>query len=396
MARSQRGGPPATKLQAVRVQQGRSQDQVIRLVIMRASLLNIAVASESSLKVMLSRWENGHDQVTEPGYRRLFREIYGRTNEELGFPSEVLNEGAAELRDRLIVARSIDGETLDLFQQQVNMIRGSDKRFGAIAALDQLSSLIKHMEEVHAFSVNAKHRKRLAAILTDARTLAGWNALDRGSQLQAWKYHEDAKVSAGEAGAPHLLAHAAAQQAVILLDLGDATGAVELLEYARSVAENKVPAVLQSWLAAAHGEGLAAAGRRNEALRAFDQADEWLPADPVDPEMPFLLLNSGQLARWRGNGLTKLGEQEAIEQLEAAARELESPNGTAIREGSAIRGLNWLYVDLAFAYSAAGDREAAIAYAQRARRLASQIGSDRQRQRLESLILPGASGTTIA
>jgi tetratricopeptide (TPR) repeat protein len=389
MVRQSRGRPPATKLQAVRRQLGRSQDQVVRLMIMRASLLNASVASEPSLKVMLSRWENGHDQVTEPVYRRLFREIYGRTNDELGFPPELLDEGTEELRDRLIVARSIDTATLDLFQNQVNGLRESDLRFGSIAVLDQLNGLIKQMEEIRSFSVSPKHRRRLAAIMTDARTLAGWTALDSGSQLQAWRYHEDAKVSSREAEAPHLLAHAAAQQAVILLDLGDATGAVELLEFARSVANNQVPDLLRSWLAAAHAEGLASAGRRDDALRAFDQADEDLPANPIDPEMPFLLLDSGHLARWRGGALTKLGEQDAIEQLEAAVRALETAR-------AAVRGRTAMYVDLAFAYSAAGDREAAIAYAQQARRLASQIGSDRQRRRLENLTLPGATGSTIA
>ena len=359
-------------------------------MLVRASLLSLPIASESSLKVMFSRWENGRDQVSNPGYRRLLREIYGRTNEELGFPDEPVSEGTEELRDRLMVARSIDGDTLDLFQRQINDLRHSDLRFGAMAVLDQLNGLIRQMEDVRTFSVRTAYRERLAAILTDARTLAGWTALDRGSQLQAWRYHEDAKISAREAGKPHLLAHAAAQQAVILLDLGDPAGAVELLEFARAVAGDRTTSLLRTWLAAAHGEGLAAHGRRDDALRAFDQADTALPADPVDPEMPFLLLNSDHLARWRGSALTKLGDDDAIDHLEAAARALEnSPR-------SAIRGQTGMYVDLAFAYAAAGDREAALTYARKARQLASRIGSDRQRQRLEKLELPGSSSPGTA
>jgi len=182
-----------------------------------------------------------------------------------------------------------------------------------------------------------------------ARTLAGWTALDRGSQLQAWQYHEDAKVSAREADSPYLLAHAAAQQAVILLDIGEADAAVELLEYARYVAENRAPSLLRSWLAAAHGEGLAAAGQRDESFRAFDVASSLLPTNPADPAMPFLLLNEGQLTRWRGNALLRLGDPDAITQLEASVRDLANP------EWSAVRGLTNTYVDLAFAYAAAGN-----------------------------------------
>lgn len=390
MAGRGRGDPPRTRLQAIRKESGRTQAQVVRYFLTRGKTLGIPVASESALSVMLSRWENGRVEVTDPGYQRLFREFYGRTNEELGFAPEHQNQSAEELRDRLIVARNIDRETVDLFQRQVNDLRNSDKRFGAVVVLDQLNNLVRQMESVKTFSVRTQHRERLAAILTDARTLAGWTALDRGSQLQAWQYHEDAKVSAREADSPFLLAHAAAQQAVILLDIGEPTAAVELLEYARHVAENRAPSLLRTWLAAAHGEGLAAAGRHDESLRAFDEAQGLLPANPVDPELPHLLLSDGHLARWRGSALVRLGDQDAIGSLEAVAREMEtSPRST-------IRAQLHTYTDLAFAYAAAGDSRGALAYAAKARQLATRIGSDRQRQRLAKLQLPEIGRTGIA
>lgn len=354
----------------------------MRYFLTRAPQLGITVASESSLRIMVSRWENGHVEVTEPTYQRLFRELYGRSNEELGLPTELINHSAEELRDRLVVARSIDPATLDLFQQQVQTLRHSDKRFGAVVVLDQLNSLVRQIEEYRAFSVSTRHRERLAAILTDARTLAGWTALDRGSQLDAWKYHEDAKISAREADSPYLLAHAAAQQAVILLDIGEPDAAVELLEFARDVAENRAPSLLRTWLAAAHGEGLAAAGRRDESLQAFDEASSLLPANPIDPEMPFLLLNDGHLARWRGSALVRLGDQDAINQLEAASRDLDTS------DQSAVRGQTGMYVDLAFAYAAAGDGRGAQDYAHKARQLAARIKSDRHAKRLAGLELP--------
>ncbi|WP_235922155.1 tetratricopeptide repeat protein [Lentzea tibetensis] len=362
---------------------------MVRYFLTRGPQIGVAVASESALHIMISRWENGHVDVTEPGYQRLFREVYGRSNEELGFPPEVLNQSAEELRDRLVVARNIDTATLDLFQRQVNDLRSSDHRFGAVVVLDNLNSLVRQIEEVRVFSVSTQHRERLAKILTDARTLAGWTALDRGSQLQAWQYHEAAKVSAREANSPSLLAHAAAQQAVILLDIGEPASAVELLEFARHVAENRAPVLLQCWLAAAHGEGLAAAGRGDESMHAYDDASSLLPTNPVDPELPFLLLNDSQLVRWRGNALLRLGDPDAITQLEAAVRDLVRPGL------SAVRGLTNTYTDLAFAYAAAGDSRGAMDYARQARQLAKRIGSDRQRQRLASLELPGPRGPGV-
>ncbi|MCA1709977.1 MAG: tetratricopeptide repeat protein, partial [Actinobacteria bacterium] len=76
-----------TSLQTVRRQLGYTAAQVIDLLPRRAEALHLPVANKASLKTKLSRWENGKEQPSEI-YRRLFREIYGRTNPELGFPDE--------------------------------------------------------------------------------------------------------------------------------------------------------------------------------------------------------------------------------------------------------------------------------------------------------------------
>ncbi|MEV4315298.1 hypothetical protein [Actinocrispum sp. NPDC049592] len=180
---------------------------------------------------------------------------------------------------------------------------------------------------------------------------------------------------------PTLLAHATAQQAFILIDLGEITGAVELLSAARAVAEHSAPPLLRAWLAAAHGEGLAAAGRRDDAFRAFDAADALVPPDPVDPALPYLFLADAHLARWRGHALARLGEPDAIDQLSHSLPRLPK---------EFVRAKTGMLVDLAFAYAAAGDRDAALAYAREAKRFANQIKSDRQRRRLSGLILPGS------
>lgn len=50
-----------------------------------------------------------------------------------------------------------------------------------------------------------------------------------------------------------------------------------------------------------------------------------------------------------------------------------------------------MYIDLAPAYSAAGERDAAMTYARQARRVVQQLGSLRLRGRLERLLLPPSS-----
>src|SRR6476661_6805336 len=75
------------------------------------------------------------------------------------------------------------------------------------------------------------------------------------------------------------------------------------------------------------------------------------------------------LDRWRGNALAQVGDAEAIKQLTGALAELPA---------SWVRARAGLLVDLAYAYAAAGNRDAAISHAREARAIARQINSDRQ------------------
>ncbi|MFI7675147.1 tetratricopeptide repeat protein [Actinophytocola sp. NPDC049390] len=372
---------PATKLQEARRQRGYSAQDVITMMLQRAQMLGMPIMSEASLKTKLSVWENGRTAVS-PTYQRLFRDIYGLTNEELGFPPELDDGEVEELRSRLTIARSVDAGTVALFRQQVENARHVDRQFGGITVLDELRSQIAQIERLLGYSTMRGQREALAGVLTEAAALAGWEALDRNAIRQAWDHHERAKAGAREAGSPQLLAHAMAQQAFILIDIGEVNAAVEQLDQARALVAHSAPALLRTWLTAAHGEGLAAAGRRDDALRAFDEADALLPNDPVNPELPFLFLAGAHLDRWRGNAMSRLGEPDAIDQLSHALPRLP-------RDFTRARTV--MLVDLAYAYAAAGDREAAQAHARQAKRLAMQIKSDRQLGRLNRLILPTGS-----
>jgi tetratricopeptide (TPR) repeat protein len=372
-----------TSLQTVRRQLGYTAAQVIDLLTRRADALHLPVANKASLKTKLSRWENGKEQPSEI-YRRLFREIYGRTSTELGFPDEPQEEPeAAELRSRLAVARTLDQETVEVFRHQVDHARRIDRRFGALTQLDQLRTQIDQVQHLLTYSAGPQ-RPALAGVLVEASTLAGWQALDRAAVGQAWTHYERAKAAAREAESAALLAHATAEQAFVLIDLNETTAAVNQLAHARSIANCTATPLLRAWLTAAHGETLAAAGHADDARRAFDTASDLLPADPIDSALPFLFLGDSHLDRWRGNALARVGAPDAIDELTDALARLPA---------DFVRARTGLLVDLAFAHSAVGDRDAALTYAQQARHLAAQIKSDRQQRRLNQLVLPGGSGT---
>ncbi|MFL6120980.1 tetratricopeptide repeat protein, partial [Actinophytocola sp.] len=224
--------------------------------------------------------------------------------------------------------------------------------------------------------LTTKMRLELARVLSELGALAGWEALDQFEVGRSWAHHEQAKQAAREADSPGLLAHAVAQQAFILSEIGEVHLAIGQLAEARNLVKRSAPRLLRAWLAAAHGEGLAAAGRRDEALRAFDAAGSLLPADPVDPTLPFLFLQGAHLDRWRGHALAALGDAGAVEVLTYA---LERLDPTFVRAETTLR------VDLASALVARGELDQARSHAVRAEQVATEIGSTRQQRRMRSL-----------
>ncbi|MFI1700344.1 hypothetical protein ACH419_30785 [Streptomyces bobili] len=104
-----------------------------------------------------------------------------------------------------------------------------DRRFGAAQLLAGVQSQIDHMESLLHFSVSLGARTALAAALTEAATLAGWQALDLGKYRQSWRLQRPPSRRPAKRE-PALLAHATAQQAYVLLDLGRAQEAVQQVE----------------------------------------------------------------------------------------------------------------------------------------------------------------------
>lgn len=364
-----------TRLQAVRRELGYSAAVVISLLQKRAAAQKITIMAPASLKTKLSRWENGHESVGLPEYRRLFREIYGRTDAELGFPVRGLGP-ADELRARLAAARSVDPAAVTAFRAQIDATRRIDRQFGGLTQLDQLRGHIDHVTGLLTHGPAAGHRAVLAGALAEASTLAGWQALDREDYAQAWAHYERAKHAAREAESAALLAHATAEQAFVLVAIDDPAAAAAQAEHARDIARAG-PLLLSAWLAAAHGETLAAVGHRDAAFRAFDDAAALLPADPRDEALPFLFLGGAHLDRWYGHAAAQLGEPAAINRLTRALSRLPE---------TWVRARAGLLVDLAAAHAAAGNRDAALTHARDARRLAAQIHSDRHQRRLDTLL----------
>lgn len=367
--------------QLIRVERGETYEEFIAYAedFARRNRLPGTLSLRHVLRLAAGRAADGSPLGTpRPATAHLLEGIFGVPIGELLAPprNETADVVTLELRQRLHASRHVDLTVIDLFREQLDALRRLDRQMGAVVAYGEVREKVEQVRQLHSYSLTPSVRAELARLLSELGALAGWEALDRYEIGQAWEHHELAKRAAREADSIGLLAHATAQQALVLADLGEVRPALHQLERARSLVERAAPSLLCAWLAAAHGEGLAAAGLRDEALRAFDEAGTLLPADPVDPSLPFLFLAGAHLDRWRGHALARLGDTEAVGVLTSALQRLDP---TFTRAESALR------VDLAMALIEDDQPVEARGHVRRAAQLANDIGSARQRRRIQSL-----------
>jgi hypothetical protein len=322
-----------------------------------------------------------HPGALRPATARLLERLFGEPIAALLAPPKTAttddgDNPASELRQLLDATRRVDQSTITLLHQQLDVLRRLDRQLGAIVIHDELNAKIRQVQGLAAHSLAPGTRELLAALLSEMHHLAGWQALDLGDIAEAWQHYGHSRSTAAQSDSIPHKSHAAAGQAIALREAGVTGDAVDLLDSARRQAESASPRVLRSWLAATHGEALAAHGDRTASLRAFDRAAELLPCDAAD-ERPYVALDSVHLARWRGQALAHFGEPDAIAVLTDALNRLDP---------SSVRAQARTRIDLATALAANGDQDEARTHADHATRLATQVGSARLRRRSATLL----------
>ena len=314
-----------------------------------------------------------------PATARLLERIFGIGIDELLAPPvaiEAVADPDRELHLMLSVSQRVDDTVITLLVEQLDTIRRLDRQLGAVVAHEEVKTKTRQVGRLMSHSLSPTVRNRLADLLSELHTLAGWQALDVGSVSESWQHYEQAKAAAAESGAPQFEIHSLAEQAFVLLDIDKSSDAVDMLGYTRTQATSSCSRLLRAWLAAAHGEALAANNQRSESLRAFDDAEILLPTDSTSTDGPYVVLDPIHLARWRGHALARFGDAQAVVILSNALEQLD-PSFT--RAETALR------TDLATVLLAIGERNTASMHASVASQLATEIGSARQDRRIRAL-----------
>ncbi|MFE4412342.1 XRE family transcriptional regulator [Streptomyces sp. NPDC056821] len=342
----------------------------------------LTVASTASLRVYVSEWENGRRPISAR-YAKILRVLLGVTDDELtgkpeASPAVPAADGYDELMSRIDAARSVSLTMVETFMDQTELLRTMDRQLGAASLVDQMTAHLSTLEDALTFAVLPEARRPVARALAGAATLAAWQALDVGAVERAWRHYELGKRAAQEAEEPMYLAHATAEQAYVLCDAGRPSMAIGLIRDAQRLGGKAMSPRLRAWLYAAEAEICARSGLQDECRRALDNAVRCLPPgeEARDPDMLSIFLDAGHLARWRGNALALIGDDDAVSNLYSA---LETADPTFIRASAGLR------CDLAQAHLARGEYDQAHEHLRQARLVASRTGSVRHRRRIEQL-----------
>lgn len=325
---------------------------------------------------VLTRIANG---LSMPNHARLRLGIAPREADQqpADHPARISRvDQGDELLRRISSARYLDTSVIELLQEETNAIRLLDRRLGAPMVAAKLEAHIDQLKDSLHHSLTPRQRERLALVLADAAALAGWQAIDTDRLVVAWNHFETAAAAAREAGNRSLLAFAAGEQAYVLLDLGQPADALEKVHTVHDQAGSTIPHLLRGWLYAAEAEMAAADGQETVCRATLDRAASEIDRPVTAGDLPYLALDSGHLARWRGNCLIHFGDNAIIADLSTA---LGSMDGSFTRAEAGLR------CDLASALHAIGEHTEARNNLGRAAELAQISGSARQRRRITEL-----------
>src|SRR5918992_1878288 len=185
-----------TPLRRTRSEFGWKVPRLIAALRRCAPQVGMTLGTDKSLKTTISRHENGR-VIPGEEWRKLYRLVFGRTDEELGFATSAAASIALlpveDLEHRLATARRVDMALVEEMRQQVHHIRLLDRRLGAPSLLEQTRSVMTTLTELGSYSLKPSIREGLAAVLSDAAALAAWQALDIGAIHQAWGHYETAR-----------------------------------------------------------------------------------------------------------------------------------------------------------------------------------------------------------
>lgn len=260
------GTPPhaSTPLQAARLEIGWKQSQTIRAMQQAAVDDGIKIATEQSLKTMLSRWENGHDMPDAVGQRLLCR-VYGQTPQELGFDRH--NRRALVIPT---VSPAVGPEMVTYFRNVFAEHLRADNLMGPHHLVDVVRAQTSLLGQMLPNARGNVHRE-LLTLAFRYNEFAGWLYQDACNVDLAMRYTDRSMEYAIELGQPWELSYVLMRKADIAADLDSPDRVIGLTDSALR-GPVKIPARLRALVLRLRGRAYARLGDAGECARALDSA----------------------------------------------------------------------------------------------------------------------------
>ncbi|MEU4117954.1 helix-turn-helix transcriptional regulator [Kitasatospora sp. NPDC028055] len=283
--------------------------------------------------------------------------------------------GAAAAIVAAPVLAAVAGPT-DEAEQQAAALRLATTSYrrldGSTPSRDLTDVVHSHLRLIQGLVVAAPtdaHRIRLAAVASEAASLAAWLAWDMGDHGSARSFY-GAAIKAARSGAnPLLAAYQAGSLAQFEAQTGNAIQALSLVKKARSLLESGRPAIADAWLASVEALGHASAGDQRSSDRALTHSRAAARTTTGDepPPWPWVFtFDESKVAASRVTCGAKLG-------LEAWV----SDGASAVLATAHAKQRALLVMDLATGHLAAGRIEAAFTLATQALEIGFQYRSGR-------------------
>ena len=145
----------------------------------------------------------------------------------------------------LASAAAGQGDGIQLWRRQLDLAHELDDELGAAGAGELVDALVERLAETLVHTVPRSARAELAALLVDAATLAGTQALDRTHHDRAWRRFDQARTAALVAERPAAGAARWPVRPRYWWTSANRTTAVELLEQTPPMPEGPAQARLR-------------------------------------------------------------------------------------------------------------------------------------------------------
>lgn len=300
-------GSCTPQVAGLRRERGWSQSRLLHALREGATSRGLTLASDASLKVALSRWENGH-QVPDGTHRRLLADVLSVPVADLGF-----GDPAPGL---LTSSRVVGPELVAYYESAFELYVSADQVLGPVDVRPVVIAQAKALDEARRCASGETARRLLRA---SARylELAGWLTQDSGDLALAARLTARASDQALALGDDDLATYITVRRAAIAGEADHVQDALDLADMAHRRA-----AGLPGATRALAGRQLAlAAARTGDApgtAKAIDQAMSAV-REPTPTDHPGHYCTEAYVHMEAAQALRVLDRPEdAIEHLSAA------------------------------------------------------------------------------